>query len=444
MSKNRGLFYRSRSQLAIIYAGVMGATLLLCGGVVHFMLEKAFNRTIDRELKILALVFDHNFPSLLKEPEKFLPDIHRVLPNLCFVNQSCVKIQSKSAFFDLLNKGYYLRFLDKNGRAIAALNDDPQRFPANNNLHISYNISDHKGEMYHLHLEPLKTNQGEFWGYVEGGISLKKFNDYMNTLHLLLVVGVPLIMILIGGVSWYLAGLAMRPIEQSYAQMQRFTADVAHELRSPIASAQTILETSLENPLFSEYEQILQAIYRQVKRLSLLTTDLLFLSRLEQKSSQKLPLERICVNDLVQDVEEELSSMAIADHISLTCDLHTDKLLYIQGNEGQIYRLLINLVINAIKYTPKNGQVKIIVTFNHYQVFITVKDTGIGISSQDIPYIFERFYRVNDDRSRSTGGTGLGLAIAKAIAINHHGSLQVESIFGEGSSFTVILPVIMS
>jgi len=272
------------------------------------------------------------------------------------------------------------------------------------------------------------------WGYLQVGRSIQRLNDYMNSLHWLLGLGVPFSMILIGGAGWWLAGLAMRPIEKSYQQLQKFTADAAHELRTPITSLQTIVETNSIN------QETQKALERQIKRLVTLTQDLLLLSRVES-GLQEAKLQEICLNDLVADVEEELMPVAMNAQVLLSSNIPIESYFYIQGNEGQIYRMLLNLVSNAIKYTPESGEVKINLTTNDHQGLITIKDTGIGIPTSDIPHIFNRFYRVNADRSRHTGGSGLGLAIALAIVQTHKGKLEVQSDVNNGSTFTVILPL---
>jgi signal transduction histidine kinase len=282
---------------------------------------------------------------------------------------------------------------------------------------------------------PLKINNNQLWGYLQVGRSVQRLNDYMNSLHWLLGLGVPSSMIIIGGAGWWLAGLAMRPIQKSYQQLQKFTADAAHELRTPITSLQTIVETNSIN------QETQKALQRQIKRLITLTQDLLLLSRLES-GLQEVKWQEICLNDLVVDVEEELMPLAMAAQVLLSSNIPDQSYFYIQGNENQIYRMLLNLVSNAIKYTPVGGEVKINLITNDNQGIITIKDTGIGIPDADIPHIFDRFYRVNADRSRNTGGSGLGLAIALAIVQTHKGKLEVQSHVDHGSTFTVILPLV--
>ena len=170
--------------------------------------------------------------------------------------------------------------------------------------------------------------------------------------------------------------------------------------------------------------------------------DLLLLTSLEQNSSSK-PFQPCCLNDLVSDLTEEFLELATAADINLTCQITTCE-IYALGNESQLYRLVSNLIANAIQYTPRGGYVTVSLVRGDYTAVIAVKDTGIGIEFADQERIFERFYRVDGDRSRKTGGTGLGLAIAVAIAQKHQAHLKVESQVGIGSIFTLELKIVLS
>ncbi|MEA5577064.1 two-component system sensor histidine kinase RppB [Anabaena sp. UHCC 0451] len=435
---HNSLFHYSRFKLAITYAGVMGATLLICGYLAHMVMVKAFTRTIDRELEVFGRIFEDKLKPRLKTPGVLPVNISNSLPEICFQKQSCPIFKSESAVMGLLLDGHYVRLLNLKGESIAGFYNSPDQFPDNFDLNYSYDITNRQGELYHLHLMPLIIHDNQLWGYLQVGRSVQRLNHYMNGLHLLLILGVPFSMFIIGGAGWWLAGLAMLPIEKSYQQLQQFTGDAAHELRTPIASLQTIIDT---NSIPQESKHALQ---RQVKRLSCLTQDLLLLSRLEsglQTAKLDINLQQICLNDMFADVEEELLPLAMDAEVLLSSHISEDANFYIQGNEGQIYRLLLNLVSNGIKYTPAGGEVKINLSANNNYAMITVKDTGIGIPAADIPHIFDRFYRVNADRSRNTGGSGLGLAIALAITQTHKGKLEVESQVDHGSNFTLSLPL---
>jgi signal transduction histidine kinase len=291
----------------------------------------------------------------------------------------------------------------------------------------------------------LHTENHQDWGYLQVGQSLQDYEDFLTRAKKVLAVGLPISLLLIGGASWWLAGLAMRPIYQSYQQMEQFSADVAHELRTPLATVQTTVESAL---LLSKLESkkalsVLRTVERQNRRLIQLVVDLLLLAGMDKRSTL-LHRESCCLNDLIQDLVEELLSMAIASRVTLSCDLRVNNSLYVLGDCDRLYRLVYNLIVNAIQHTSADGKVTVILKRNNNYALIQVWDTGVGIAPQHQKHIFDRFYRVQSDRSRSTGGSGLGLAIAQAIARSHNASLTVKSELGKGSIFTVQLPLVES
>jgi signal transduction histidine kinase len=246
--------------------------------------------------------------------------------------------------------------------------------------------------------------------------------------------------------AWYLSKLAMQPLYLSYRQIQQFTGDAAHELRTPLATIRATIESNLLAPVWQENQikEILATIERQNQRMSNLVADLLTLTRLDRFGSTNLSQEQtsvIVLKDLIEDLIEELAYLALDSKIELITDIRANS-WQIAGNESQIYRLLANILVNAIQYTPDNGKVTIILDKDTHHAIIKIKDTGIGIPEAEKSRIFERFYRVNGDRSRQTGGSGLGLAIALGIAHAHQGSIKVDSEMGNGSIFTIKLPKI--
>ncbi len=229
----------------------------------------------------------------------------------------------------------------------------------------------------------------------------------------------------------------MQPIYHSYQQQQQFTTDAAHELRAPLtsllATAEAALHVSPANK--QELQTILQTIERQGRRLGDLIADLLLLTSLED-SGRTVPVSPCCLTDLVLDLVEEFAEPGAAASVELRPQLPGGD-VYVMGNEPQLYRLITNLITNAIRYTPSGGQIEIGLEVRHQSACIYVKDTGIGIAKTEQRRIFDRFYRIDSDRSRKTGGTGLGLAIAQSIARQHHARLRVESEVDRGSIFTV-------
>ncbi len=189
-----------------------------------------------------------------------------------------------------------------------------------------------------------------------------------------------------------------------------------------------------------EARETLQVITRQNQRLTTLVSDLLLLSRLDTQSPA--PMALCCLQDLLSDIEEELAALAVASDIHLVLDQPAQPLITVMGHEAHLYRLALNVVSNALQHTPAEGKVIMRLRQTDRQAIITVQDTGIGIAPEDQAYIFDRFYRVNKDRSRRSGGAGLGLAIVKAIAQAHSGDIQVQSQVDQGSTFTITLPTL--
>lgn len=267
----------------------------------------------------------------------------------------------------------------------------------------------------------------------------------------IIVLSLPLTIGLIAIASWWLAGVALKPVRVSYRNIQQFTADAAHELRTPLTATQATAESVLRLPHISDDEarETLQVITRQNQRLTTLVSDLLLLSRLDiQRSTAQTPC---CLQDVLSDIEEELAALAIASDIQLVLEQPAEPPIIVLGNEAHLYRLVLNVVSNAIQHTLAGGKVIIRLqqsTRNTFpdgekrQAIITVEDTGIGIAPADQQRIFERFYRVDKARSQHSGGSGLGLSIALAIAQAHGGEIQVQSELERGSTFTILLPTI--
>jgi two-component system, OmpR family, phosphate regulon sensor histidine kinase PhoR len=217
-----------------------------------------------------------------------------------------------------------------------------------------------------------------------------------------------------------------------------FVANVSHELKTPITSIKGFAETLLEGAKNDEttLTQFLQIIHKESTRMQNLIQDLLELSKIE-KEDYCLKIEDISLAEIIKDVIHSVEYLTKDKNIKLTANIK--KAIHIQGERGRIFQLLLNLVANAIYYTPAGGEVKVIVEDAEEKVKLIVSDTGIGIPKNLIPRIFERFYRVDKARSRNSGGTGLGLAIVKHIVEAHHGRIEVQSEVDKGTDFIVYL-----
>jgi OmpR-family two-component system manganese-sensing sensor histidine kinase len=280
-----------------------------------------------------------------------------------------------------------------------------------------------------------------------------------------LSLGISLMLAAVAMIGWLLSGIAIAPVRESYQQLKQFTADASHELRNPIAVIQTNVQVALAEPEpdAARQQQQLQVIERLTRRLGKLVDDLLFLARQE---GGLVPLKPAPVDlaMLLADVIEEQEAMADSKAITLTCQACETALMAlvdtpppgaqsspppnwtVLGDADQLTRLFTNLISNSLQYTPKHGKIGVHLDEgrlnNQPAIAITVKDNGLGIPPEALPYIFDRFYRVDPARQRSAStGSGLGLAIAKVIVDNHGGEIHLKSVPQAGTEVTVLLPL---
>jgi two-component system, OmpR family, phosphate regulon sensor histidine kinase PhoR len=219
-----------------------------------------------------------------------------------------------------------------------------------------------------------------------------------------------------------------------------FVANVSHELRTPLTAIRGYAETLLEGALEDQENnrRFLEIIKTNAIRLNNISSDLLTLSELEAGKARPEP-EVVGIRAAVESAFRTLESEAQLRGVSLVCGpIEEAKVL---GNRLQIEQALVNLLDNAVKFNRPKGEVRVeVMRANDGRIRITIADTGVGIPHEDLPRIFERFYRVDKARSREVGGTGLGLSIVKHIIERMNGSVNVESQFGKGSTFTLLLP----
>lgn len=228
-------------------------------------------------------------------------------------------------------------------------------------------------------------------------------------------------------------------LERSFTEMQRFTADAAHELRTPLAIIRNEAEVALRLPRTSEeYCGILETLLEDTNRLSTMADQLLFLSRQDTGLSPKVR-ESIALDELLREVVGNMQLVAQEKGVTLqlldnaACKLNTDS--------RQLRRVFINLLDNAIKYTGANGQVIVTSQVTAEGAIVVVKDSGVGIPPEHLPHIFERFYRVDPARIGDENGAGLGLSLCQSIVRGLDGSINVESTLSNGTTFSVRLPV---
>lgn len=216
---------------------------------------------------------------------------------------------------------------------------------------------------------------------------------------------------------------------------KQLTADVAHELRTPLCTLQGYIE-ALSDGVWEPTKERFVSCHEEITRLTKLVEDLTSLARFESEHLV-LNTSHFNLNELIRQVLHLCESKINEKHLTIIFDSQPQ---IIWADKDKIKQVIVNIFSNAIKFTPDYGSVTLSVSREKNMIIVVVADTGQGIPAEDLPFIFERFYRVDKSRTRSTGGTGIGLSIVKQIVNAHHGTVSVESTLGSGSRFSVRLP----
>jgi signal transduction histidine kinase len=219
------------------------------------------------------------------------------------------------------------------------------------------------------------------------------------------------------------------------ALRRRLTADVAHELRTPIANLQGHLEAMIDGVWQADTERLVSC-HEETVRLTGIVKDLETLARYDSEKP-RLDLEELDISACLSKTLKTFDSEFARKNITLNPRLPE---LTVRADRDKLARIFTNIISNALKYTPEGGRVEVTVTGDDTSATVSVSDTGIGISTEDLPYIFERFYRADMSRSRETGGAGIGLAIVKSLVVAHGGTVTANSEYGKGSTFLITLP----
>lgn len=221
-----------------------------------------------------------------------------------------------------------------------------------------------------------------------------------------------------------------------------FIANVSHELRTPIAMLQGYAEAILDGVVVDEEDrnEMIKIIYDESQRMGRLVTDLLDLARMES-GHMRLYKHHIPLTPAIERMTQKFAQVAKEKHVDLRFISSISEDVVIEMDEDRIEQVLTNLVDNALRHTPSEGAVTVSLAYEKTYAKIEVRDTGIGIPQEDLPYVFERFYKADKARTRSKGGTGLGLAIARNIVEAHNGNIAVTSVEKEGTAFTFYLPL---
>ncbi|PWK16449.1 sensor histidine kinase [Tumebacillus permanentifrigoris] len=263
--------------------------------------------------------------------------------------------------------------------------------------------------------------------------------EMLHSLFWVILVGGSISSLLALGVGIYLATKALRPIQQAWNKQQEFVADASHELRTPLTVMKTSLERLFRHPdhtVLQEGESISDAI-DETNRMSKLVSQLLTLARSDSNEVEILrqPMQ---LDALVERTAERFRELAMLKEIQIESQVESS--LEVNGDQERLQQLLVILLDNALKYTEDGGRVTVSCRRVSHAVQLEVADTGIGIAAEDLPRVFDRFFRGDKMRARTHPGTGLGLSIAQWIVEAHGGKIRVESEGGKGTRVVVRLP----
>jgi two-component system, OmpR family, manganese sensing sensor histidine kinase len=449
------LFQSTRRRLALWYTAVTAVLLLLFAIGVYFYVRTTLVERIDDTLKHVVEVVDR---SLVIQPLAETKGRYGVNVDASF-NQNVDNLEDDHIDLEWFNPQQQLLW---------STFEQPIDYP----LHPS-----RSGETVYLTgdrilrqiVEKVELEQ-RVLGYLRVSHPWFEVTKPINQLTRDLIMGISLMILSVGGIGWFLSGIAIKPIQISYSSLKQFTADASHELRNPIATIQTNVQMALAYPEAEPQlqQRQLQIIERLTQKLGRLVNDLLFLARsdsgIAQLDWQFVPLDAL----LIEVIEEQriaasqkglFLSLHIVEPEIKGADLPEEDIFTVEGDWDYLSRLFTNLIANAIEHTEQNEGIEASVEIelaliksirvreinSQYELKVKVIDNGKGIPESELTHIFDRFYRGDPARSpqrqiNTPTGAGLGLAIAKAIVENHHGQISVESIVNQGTTFTVTLP----
>jgi heavy metal sensor kinase len=463
-----------RFRMALWYAALLAGALCLFGAATYIGLERYLQKSLEE--------------SLVKQARS-IGDV--LLVNINQSGEDYVDNEITEHYSPEIN-GRFIRVTRADGKQIFVSGPPkdgtfdpalvpPPRLPAAQAFSREVEMSD--GRELLLHGLPYSARDGTQF-LIEVAAPYNQIESVLRGLLLTLALGLPLIVTLAIGGGYLLMRRALRPVdeirqkaaqitsrnlserlpvihtgdelerlatdlnrmiarlEDSFQQINRFSADASHELRTPLTVLQGELEAVAQKgkSLPTEVRDTIGSALEEIQRLSKIVEGLLAISRLEAGEARSP--EPLDFAELAHSTADQMRLLAEEKHISLIAD-GTDP-VEVEADPSRLKQVVVNLLDNAIKYTPEGGKVTITVAQRDGHAVLEVADTGLGISANDLPHVFDRFYRADKARSRQMGGTGLGLSIVRSICMAHGGRVTVSSSEGRGSLFRVELPLVTS
>lgn len=476
----RSVPFSLRLQLAAWYTIAFAGLLLLTGAVFYQYLERSLEASVDTDLGLRAQQISSSL--VLKPGTITLRDLTILLPGLDTPTRGTGTTSSD------VNQGMLVRLLDAHGKLLGETPAFRELLVPESSVTQPLSGTPWQGTVLSTRNQEVRlssrtlTSAGKPVAVIQVGESLATLHALLHQLvAALLIVGF-LVLVCCALGSYWLAGRSFAPmkrlaetarkiqagdlhqrvpvppvrdemqylaltlnemldsLEESFSRQRRFVADASHELRTPVAVIRNKAEVALlrsRSP--HEYCTTLQGIHAETERLSHLIHDLLALARGDEGQA-RFECETVQLDALVESVTANACGLAEEHGIHLV--VHPLQPVRLLGDEVRLIQVIMNLLDNAIRYTNPGGRVQVSLLAAPSEARLIVQDTGIGIASEHLPHLFERFYRADPSRRRTGGsGTGLGLSIVEWIVRKHGGSVEVRSQVGQGSCFTVTLPL---
>ncbi|WP_036833405.1 MULTISPECIES: sensor histidine kinase [Planktothrix] len=420
-------------RLLLSYLGVMMAISGISMITVYEFFSLSLYQQLDRQLLILADAATHSLSEVKEHKEAFETDDFRGLDDDGDLDIPWQNIQQASQGIEWFDQNRQL--IAKTGKVFPPIDLS--------HYHWTYIVDGKKIRTLTLQINKESELQKQIIGYVRVSESTKPVERVLIKLRLGMMLGGILVSGLTAFGGMWLTKQSLKPIEQSFEKLKQFTADASHELRNPLAGIRTCVEVMQSHPERIHPADIdkLKAIASGVNQMTSLVEDLLLLARTDQDS---IPITTnlviIPMNELLEDLVEFLLYQAEEKGVQLILDMNNE--IKIKGEGNQLWRLFLNLIENAIYYTDTGGKVTVYLEQQEKWVWVRIEDTGIGISSEQLPFVFDRLWRADQARNRRKGGSGLGLAIAQTLAQNHQAEITATSQLGKGSCFSVRFPTL--
>ncbi|MDX2212712.1 MAG: HAMP domain-containing sensor histidine kinase [Oculatellaceae cyanobacterium bins.114] len=431
-----------RWRLLLSSLGIIGCTLVAFIVVVYQIVAQSLEQKSDRQLNVLADAAAHSLPEIITNQ-----GLTNITPSRVIDHDGDLDIPWQ----DLRQDQQSVEWFDEKGQLVGQAGHLFPSTPLILNPDLPYethqNIDGKDGESIEIHRLTVPvyledpTERAKLQGYVRVSESIEAVSEELERVRSGLRWGSLLALILSGIGSWWLTQQSLQPIDRSIRQLKQFTADASHELRNPLTAIKASVEVmqNHEERFHASDLKKLEAIASATNQMSQLVDDLLWLARTDRLSGSSSSRCVIPIADLLEEVLDQYLPQAERKNIMLKATIQTDATVL--GDPSRLKRLFGNLITNALHYTPEGGTVTLSSEVEDHEVIIQVTDTGIGIVSEQLPFIFDRFWRADQARGWREGGSGLGLSIALAIAHQHEGLITVRSQLGQGSCFQVMLPI---